>query len=55
LDEQKHDGQETHDGKPLVNEPGEKRLCVKSEEDVMIELTRKPAAVMQKTGSMKKA
>jgi len=32
-------------GKPLVNEAGEKHLCVKSEEDVMIELTRKPAVV----------
>lgn len=32
-------------GKPLINEAGEKHLCVKSEEDVMIELTRKPAIV----------
>jgi len=32
-------------GKPMLNEAGEKHLCVKSEEDVMIELTRKPAIV----------
>jgi len=32
-------------GKPMLNEAGEKQLCVKSEEDVMIELTRKPAIV----------
>mmetsp|Transcript_4404 Transcript_4404/g.8833 ORF Transcript_4404/g.8833 Transcript_4404/m.8833 type:complete len:322 (-) Transcript_4404:216-1181(-) len=32
-------------GKPMLNEAAESHLCVKSEEDVMIELTRKPAIV----------
>jgi len=41
-------------GKPLVKEPEEKLLYVKSEEDVMIELTRKSETRL-KAGSMKKA